>query len=69
VFDYLVLFGGKGKVLKFLENYKGNRDLLEVGKMSNTTVIFAEKLDIYLQAGNEEKKKTFWNTLKTAYGK
>lgn len=68
-FEYLVLMGGKGKTLEFLQPYTGKRDVHEVGKIENATVIFAEKLDIYLQTGNEEKKRTFWNALKNAIQK
>lgn len=64
-FQYLVLMGGKGKTLNFLADYTGERNILEVGNIQNSKVIFADKLDLYLKPENVALKKLFWNTLKS----
>ncbi len=68
-FEYLILMGGKGKSLSNLQSYTGKRDFLEIGKVDNSKILFADKLDTYLQTGNEDQKRAFWATLKKVFEK
>jgi len=66
-FEYLILMGGNGKNIAFMQNYAGTRNRYDIAKHAGKTVFFAEAMDVYLK--DVELKKKFWEKLKEVFGK
>lgn len=66
-FDYLILMGGNGKNLAFMQNYSGTRNRYDIAKHANKTIFFAESMDVYFK--DIELKKKFWGKLKEVFGR
>lgn len=64
-FEYLILMGGNGKNLAFMQNFTGTRNRYEIVKHANKTIFFAESMDIYFK--DLELKKKFWGKLKEVF--
>ncbi len=64
-FEYLILMGGNGKNLAFMQNFTGTRNRYEIVKHANKTIFFAESMDIYFK--DLELKKKFWGKLKETF--
>lgn len=63
-FSYLILMGGNGKNLEFLQNYNGQRSKYEIGTHQGAKIYFADAMDVYLKPENIELKKKYWAMLK-----
>lgn len=59
-FQYLLLMGGKGNKLPFLQNYTGNRAFFEANVHNGAKILFAHSMDVYLKPENATLKKDFW---------
>ncbi|MFN0048032.1 MAG: hypothetical protein ACKVOU_02790 [Cytophagales bacterium] len=66
-FEYLILMGGNGKNLGFMQNFSGARNRYDIAKHANKTIFFAESMDVYFK--DVELKKKFWAKLKEVFGK
>ncbi|MFN0048028.1 MAG: hypothetical protein ACKVOU_02770 [Cytophagales bacterium] len=66
-FEYLILMGGNGKNLAFMQNYSGTRNRYDIAKHANKTIFFAESMDVYFK--DIELKKKFWGKLKEVFGR
>jgi hypothetical protein len=66
-FEYLILMGGNGKNLGFMQNFSGSRDRYQIVKHTGKTIMFAESMDVYFK--DIELKKKFWNKLKEVFVK
>jgi len=66
-FQYLILMGGNGKNLSFMQNYLGSRNRYDIAKHAGKSIFFAESMDIYLK--DQELKKKFWMKLKLLFGR
>lgn len=60
-YQYLILMGGKGKNIAFLQNYSGARDFYTTISHAGRKVYFCESMEVYLK--DLELKKKFWGKL------
>ena len=60
-YQYLILMGGKGKNIAFLQNYDGGRDFYTIISHANRKAFFCESMEVYLK--DLELKKKFWAKL------
>jgi hypothetical protein len=66
-FSYLILMGGNGKNLAFLQSYTGTRNRYDLATHRGSKVFFSEAMDIYMKPENIELKKKFWTKLKEMF--
>lgn len=64
-FEHLVLMGGNGRNLAFLQNYSGSRNRYEIAEHHHVRILFAESMDTYLS--NRDLKVKFWGKLKELF--
>ena len=66
-FAYLILMGGNGRNLQFLQDYTAERDKLTIARHKGAKLFFADNMDTYVKIGNEVLKRKFWDKLKELF--